>query len=448
MTHVTPGLPDNLQERLITCRAVVSAARQTGDQRQLCLDLIDLGVALFRTKEYEQAVNAFTEAEQLAESLADPHFTAHCLGLQAAAYQDIGRFHNAYEVIDRVVALAEAHHDQGMTCDALITQAQILANSGEPLIALDKLNQARALANQMDDKRHLMNTLGALGNTHTTLTALNEAQTCFEMAAALAAQMNDQRAECGYLLNAGIVLVWQKALPQAVSAFERALALSRTMDDREAELAALRHLTESLHNMGKPGDAIPFALHAIMRSQNTADPAITFSFFKTLILAYYRTNQPDAALDAIREAVGYAQAIDAPEYEVDMLLQLGEACMVLARYEQALHAYQQALEKIHPLDKASDEAYLVGRVGVALAELGQVQDAIPYHQRAVDLAHQHTIPDLEGEQLTMLALAYADQHEADRAAKCCQDAIAVFSDAGLESEADKARHLLAQLTVS
>lgn len=433
------------QARLITCREAVKQARAGDNVRKLCLALIDLGAALFHTRQYEVAVATLNETEQLAATVDDPHFEAHCLGLSAAAYQDIGRFHNAYEVIERVVMLAETHSDKNMQCDALITQAQILANSGEPVIALDKLKEARALANQLDDKRHLMKTLGALGSIKTTLAALEDAQTFFEMAAVWASQLGEQRAECGYLLNLGTVLAWQKVTAEALPVFERALTLAQELDDQQAELAALRHMTGSLHKTGLPERVPELARRGIALAQTLDSPEITFAFFETLALAHYRTAQPEEALRVIEDAIAHARAIDSPQAEVTMLLHLGESCMALALHEQALDAYQRALAQISQLDRAADEAHLVGRVGVALAELGRVPEAIAYHQRAVELARARAIPELEGEQLTMLALAYRDQRDTDRARSYSEDAIAVFASAGLDADAAKARDLLAQL---
>lgn len=443
---MTTEQQENPQEHLIVCQASVTRARDSNDMQQVCLALIDLGSALFQTRMFEQGVGALDEAEQLAATLDDSRFLAHCLGLKAAVYQDIGRFHNAYEVIERVVAIAEVQGDLATKCDAFITQGQILANSGDPVAALDKLKDARALANQLDDKRHVMKVLGALGNIKTTMVALDDAQTFFEMAATWAAQLGDQRAECGYILNLGTVFVWQKQFPQALPVFERALALAQTLSDREAELAALRHLTESLHKLERPDQVVPLARQGIALSRDIANPSITFSFFETLVLAFYRMNQPDNALTVIREAIEHARTINDLNREVNMLLQLGESCMAGGQHEQARQAYQQALEKIQHLDRESDEAHLVGRLGVVLAESGRMEEAIDYHQRAVELARQRVIPELEGEQLAMLALAYRDQHELEQAQLCCRDAIRVYSSNGLDEEADRVRQLLAEFS--
>ena len=129
----------NLQAHLVTCRAQVNQSKAEGNPRHVCLALSDLGMALFAMRHFDDGLAAFDEMERMASTLDDVTFQVHCLGLWAAAYQDIGRFHNAYEIIEKVVQLADQHEDIGMKCDALVTQGQILINSGEPIEAVKKL---------------------------------------------------------------------------------------------------------------------------------------------------------------------------------------------------------------------------------------------------------------------------------------------------------------------
>ena len=81
-----------------------------------------------------------------------------------------------------------------------------------------------------------------------------------------------------------------------------------------------------------------------------------------------------------------------------------------------------------------------------LAELGQLNEAVTHHQEAAELARQRNIPDLRGEQLTMLALAAMDQQKTEQAQSYCQEAIRVFSSAQLAEQEANARQLLAEIT--
>jgi tetratricopeptide (TPR) repeat protein len=435
----------NAQQRLIECRTAVDRARAADDPQRLCLALIDLGAAQFQTRQYERGRSTLDEAGALAATLDDRRFQAYCLSLKAETYQDIGRFHDAYEILEEIVALADEADDLGIKCDAVLTQGQVLINSGEPMLALDKLNEARSIASSLDDKRYAVKVFGALGNLKLAVAALDDAQSFFAMASLGAAQLGDERAECGYLLNQGTVMAWQKQYAQAVPVLERALSLAETLKDSVSELVALRYLTESLHNLEQPARVIPLAQRGITLSRAAQDHPTTFSFFQTCALAHYRTGQPDEALCVIQAAIDHAEAVDDQEQETNMLLNLGESCMVMELYQQALTAYQRALVGLQDSQRLADEAHVQGRIGVVLAELGQIEQAITYHRQAAEAAHQRGLPELEAEQMIMLALAYLDQQHHDQARSCCQTSISVYSAIGLEDDANRARQVLAAI---
>jgi tetratricopeptide (TPR) repeat protein len=104
-----------------------------------------------------------------------------------------------------------------------------------------------------------------------------------------------------------------------------------------------------------------------------------------------------------------------------------------------------ALDGAKQLGRQADEAYLIGRIGFTLAELGRTDEAIAYHEQAVELARQRVIPDLEGQQLSMLAMAYLERQELNKARSYCAAAIQIYTDAKLNAEAENARRLLAEI---
>ena len=98
-----------------------------------------------------------------------------------------------------------------------------------------------------------------------------------------------------------------------------------------------------------------------------------------------------------------------------MLINLGEAYLVSGQNAPALDAYRDALGLAERQQRTADVAYLNGRIGAILADLGRVDEALPYHEQALALARQHKLPDLEGEQLCMLAMAgYENQQPEPR----------------------------------
>jgi tetratricopeptide (TPR) repeat protein len=88
---------------------------------------------------------------------------------------------------------------------------------------------------------------------------------------------------------------------------------------------------------------------------------------------------------------------------------------------------------------------VLGRLGVALAEADRTDEAIAWHRQAVELAQLHKLPELQGDQLIMLAFAHLEQQRHDEARAFCEQALDVFTAAGLDARAASVRDLLAQL---
>ena len=207
-----------------------------------------------------------------------------------------------------------------------------------------------------------------------------------------------------------------------------------------AEIQVLRHLARAHSRLKENEKSLEYALQGAELCKMKDDETI-LSFYETIIVAYYRQGMIQQAQSTNRDAVGFARALNNNAKELDFLLGLGEAQFLSELYEDALQTYQQALDMAKQLNHRTDEAYLVGRLGVTLAELGRLDDAITYHLQAVDLAKLWLLPNLEGEQLSMLAMAYLDKGESQLARKFCNSALQVFAEAGLKDEVQKVNQL-------
>ena len=431
-------------EYLKVCREDLREARANEDERQIALTMANLGLALFHVKKYKEGIESFDEALALAGNQEGPQIQIQILGVKTLAFQEINRLSDAYKTTDEIVRLAEEHDESGIMCDALLSQTQILLDSGEPTLAFEKLNDARQIAQQIDDKRRLMNVLGALGNYSLVVISLNQAQAYFDKALGLARELGDQRAEYGFLGNKGMVLAWQGQSDQAATTLEQVVSFVREQGECEVEVNALRYLMQAYRKLGNDEKILKHAQRGLELLEGS-ESEVAFTFLEAMILAYYRMNLVEAARQKTSDAIELAQSRGDLKKEFEMRLSLAEACIVSGELEAALETYTQTLELAKRLKHKKDEARLTGRIGFALAEMGRLDEAVPYHQRAVKLARDRDIPDLEGEQLSMLAIAYMDKRELEEAKEYALKAVEVYEGAELVDEAEKARSLISQM---
>ncbi len=147
----------------------------------------------------------------------------------------------------------------------------------------------------------------------------------------------------------------------------------------------------------------------------------------------------------IEEAIEFARTVKDFNKEIDLLLSLGESCLVMDLHEKALDAYRCALDGSRRLSRLEDQAYLTGRVGVVLAETGRLDEAATSHQAALQLARERALPELEAEQLSMLAFICREQRDLNRARTYCEASIEIYSRIEHGTGEENARQLLAEI---
>ncbi|HEY61965.1 MAG: tetratricopeptide repeat protein [Anaerolineales bacterium] len=422
----------NPNKYLSDCQKVLVEAQARGDNKEISLAHAYLGYALFLVRKYTQGMENFDKALELASDEGE-EFQVRCLGIKTVAYRDIKRYPDAYKTVEEILKIAEQTGNDGIRCDAIISQGNILQESGEPVISLERLKEGLAIAKRLGDKRRMMNAFGSMGDLSIAVASNDKAEEYLEEAIALARELGDKRAEYGYLGNLGIVYVWQKRYIKAADNFKQVLGYLQKSGEKDAEIQVLRHLVQIHSALNEPEKVIDYA-HEGLELVRGKDNETAFIFYENLVKACYLLNHFKEGNAGALEAIELARAAKNEQKEFEFLISLGESYVVTDEIDKALGIYRQALDLARRTDKDIKAAYLTGRVGFALAELGNLEDAIPLHKEAVELARAQDLPDLEGEQLTMLAMAYRDLGALQEAMNYCKMAIDVFREAKLDSQ--------------
>jgi tetratricopeptide (TPR) repeat protein len=426
------------------CRADLKSAREKGDPPEISRVAAKLGYALFQMRNPKEGLRNFNEALKIATDLDDPQLKIYCLGIKTSAYQIVDRPTDAFKTAQEIENVADEINDLGVKCDALASQGQILLDNGASDVALGKIEQALEIAQQIDDKRRLMNAQAVSGNLSLSMASVEQAEDHFNQALALARELGDRTAEIGYLGNLGIVAEWKGQYTRSTDIFIEVFEFVQESGDQSSQIQALHHLVKGYEKLQDDQKIVECAAVGVALTKDRPNET-TFAFLEMQISAYYRLNRLDDAHRATSAAIELARSSGDRTRELNFLLSLGESYMLVERYEKALDAYQQARESARKIKRSIDEAYLTGRIGVTLAELNRIDEAIASHKEALELGRQNRIPELEGEQLTMLALAYLDKGEISEARAYCQSSIEVYSAAGFDQETYRARQVLAQI---
>jgi tetratricopeptide (TPR) repeat protein len=426
------------------CRDEFEAAQQNGTQQQIASAAASLGLALFQAYKMTEGQKYFNQADQISKQLEDFRLQVHCLGIKALAYQFVGRYPEAFKVAEEIFEMAVERDDDELRFDAYASMGQILLESGEPVLALEKFQAAQKISDNLDDPRRAMNIRSAMGNHALNVGAPEQAFEYFEDAMALAVSLGDKKTEIGLLGNIGTILSWNDKHQEAIQTFEKVLSHVRSEGNKTVEGSTLRHIVNSHFQLGEFQKVIQYGSEGLVL-QEWMDEQTTIFFYEKIIATHYQMKQNDAAEAVTLQAIEFADKSGEKPKKLDFLLSLGESYLLANKFEHALEIYQQALDVAQRIQKMVDYSYLIGRIGIIHAELGQLDKAIQHHQQAILHAQKHKIVELEAEQAVMIAMAYRDKGELTHAKAYCQRGIEIYANADLDAEANNARQLLAEI---
>ena len=416
-------------EFLLSCRQALQQARAGGDERHTSLALANLGFALFRLRKFEDGLARFDEAVDMASVLQDVELQAQCLGVKVMAFQDMKRLPDAYKAADEILRLGQAHNNASLQCDALLSQGQILLDSGEPMVASDRLQDARQIALDLGDKRRQMNVLGVLGHIGLAIAASEQAEVYFEQAQSLAVDLEDRQAEIGFLGNRAILMAWRGQHTAAATAFEQVLACAQKTDDQDAEMQALLQLVKAYGELKDDEKVIACAARGL---ELDGDIETLFAFYESQILAYQRANQPEAAQSTLDQAVTLVQSSRDRSMKVELLLKLGELCLALSMPDKGVEIYADGLRYAIPLNRQRDQVHFIQRIGDILVGQANDRQIIARFEPLLPLVREQQDQPSERTLLHYLIKAYAGLGQTDNLIEVTRRAL----DLALETRDD------------
>jgi tetratricopeptide (TPR) repeat protein len=422
------------------CRAEFEIAKEGDDFKITAMAQSYLAYAEIQSSKVKLGIKNFEEAIKIADSNEDIRLKVKILGVQILAFQIVGRLPDAFKAGQEIESIADVLGDLGMKCESLISQGQVQLDSGDPIHANEKFDEAYKIAKSLDEKHYLMDVLGAMGNYSLTIASTEKAYKYFLEAKELAVKLENKKSEIGYLGNMGTILEWEKDFAKADEFFLEVWTYFKDLGDKNSEVRALHHLVEVNRKLDRDEKVIEYCQRGIEISSE--DKMTGLFFYKKSIFAYYKMNKLENAHTATKEAIKIARSLDNKEKELEFLLSLGESYMFYNMQSEALEIYEQALILTQRLQKFVDRAYLLGRIGVIFAEMGKIDEAINYHEQSILIAKDNNLTVLEAEQLTMLAIAYDEFDKKEQAIVYCNMALDLYKEKELEEDAEKVRQLL------
>jgi len=311
-----------------------------------------------------------------------PHDSAARCAL-AEAYGEEGRFPEAREVLERVVA-EEPDHPQAWY---LLGKFAILA--GDARRAADEyLVRALVVQNRLGNAKGRADVLNALGIAHGALGETERAVERYEEAAALRQRIGDRRGYAASLSNLGILQFLSGDFEAGRARLEEALAIRSEIGDRQG-LAYLENEFGVLEEeRGRYAEALEHFRRALQMRQELGDRRAIAESLNNVGFAYYLLGEYDnagvywqQALDSYREAGNR-------EGEVIATQSLGLLDLVRGDWPRALARFVEALEGSREIGARQAEAVSLGNLGRVAQLQGRYGAALDSYAKALAVVEE------------------------------------------------------------
>jgi CHAT domain-containing protein/Tfp pilus assembly protein PilF len=220
----------------------------------------------------------------------------------------------------------------------------------------------------------------------------------------------------------------QRKFAPAIPHYQKALEQLTALGNHELWAAALIDLATAEANLARYDDALSNLSQAETSLKETSSPVQSARLWSVrATVAVYR-NEAYEALPLFERAHEFAAQTTDEKLLGTILINWGQAHMVLHRYADAMALYQRALETALP---STNRMIVLGSIGICHYEMNQFTEARGFFDQALQLAVKVGSPNLEAWALGELGLtAWKSEGNAERATDYFDKSIALYEKSG------------------
>jgi len=325
---------------------------------------------------------------------------------------------------------AQTNSNQAAEANRLYEEAFELWDKSQLPEAVEKLQQALAIYQEIGDRKAEGDILTGIGAIYTNLAEYQQALDYFQQALVIRQELND-RVNVGIILNnLGVIYDNLGQYQQALDYHQQALVIRQELSDHVGEGKTLNNLGSVYSSRGQYQQALGYYQQALAIWQELDNRAGVATTLNNLGWVYHGLGQYRQALDSYRQTLAMMQELGNRSGEGTILNNLGAVYSDLGQYQQVLDYYQQALVIAQELNDRAGEGTTLHNLGAVYTKLGQYQQALGYSQQA--LAIQREIGDRlgEGTTLTSLGLVYDNLGQYQQALDSYQQALVIKREIG------------------
>lgn len=334
------------------------------------------------TQSPEDLLSQITAIEQ--QNLQSPLLVSLYNNL-GEAYEMRYHYDQALQAYYQALQLAEKFNDLEGQAQSLNNLGHALDNCGRSLQAIEYYQESLAIKRKIGSRLWESNTLNNLGVAYSNLGNYEQAINLFEEALTTIRETIAPVEKSLTLSNLGTIYSSLGDYQKAISLYEKALAISREANDPIREGNALGNLGNAYFKLGNYQQAIKLYEEVLALKRKIGDRLGEGDTLGNLGNIYASLDDYQKAIDLYKQALATSREVGNLQREGLILNNLGNAYFKLGDSQQAIPIYKGALAIRHEINNRPGEASTLFNLGLALEQHTQCQDALEAIKQARSL---------------------------------------------------------------
>lgn len=319
------------------------------------------------------------------------------------------------------------------TLDAEDYHANLLLNlgirqhkTGQFAAAVESLQRALTLYQNLGDAPGIANCLGSLGDTYFSLGQYEQAVGFYHQSLIVRRAVGDRTGEVEALVGLSNTYLYLGQEERAKKFEQQAQAIRREIGNPKRQAAFLHNLALDSQSQGQYEEAIAYNLQQLAIARETGDTTLAAESLQKLAQAYQASGQSQKAIELYQQQLEFAQKSNDTALQALALSQLANAYESQGQKPKAIELYQQQLEMARKSGNPAQEAIALNQLATAYESQGEYAKAIELYQQQLEAAKKTNNRLVEGIALNNLALASLNANNLTEAQPKLLDALKVW----------------------
>ncbi len=300
-----------IQEALPLAQEVFEWSGVTGIPRDRAMALSYLANLHYFLGAFSSAIDCYTLAIQLFESINDTERLAVVTSNLAVVFTDTAQHDKALEYYQKALNILALGTNDEAKANTIGNIGNVYMNLGDYAKALDAYTEAYELHHQAGRDAEASIFLGNIGNVYATVSDYTKALDYYHQTLRIHESIDDSASIARIVGNIGIVYLELKMFDKALEFYEKALAIHKHIGDAAGEARVLGNMGTVYQSLAQPEKSIECLLEAKAMNEEIGNPDGVADMVGSLGISYRDAGDFEKALECTIQGIALHEALRA-----------------------------------------------------------------------------------------------------------------------------------------